>query len=38
VNLDGGGSARMVIRGFTMNNPSEKRLISNGVIVDERDN
>jgi hypothetical protein len=38
VNLDGGGSARMVIRGFTMSNPSEKRLISNGVIVDERDN
>lgn len=36
-NLDGGGSARMVIRGFTMSNPSEKRLISNGVIVDEKD-
>lgn len=33
INLDGGGSARMVIRGFTMSNPSEKRLISNGVIV-----
>jgi hypothetical protein len=38
VNLDGGGSARMVIRGFTMSNPSEKRLISNGVIVDELNN
>ena len=38
INLDGGGSARMVIRGFTMSNPSEKRLISNGVIVDEKDN
>lgn len=38
VNLDGGGSARMVIRGFTMSNPSEKRLISNGVIVDEYNN
>lgn len=37
VNLDGGGSARMVIRGFTMSNPSEKRLISNGVIVEEKD-
>ena len=37
INLDGGGSARMVIRGFTMSNPSEKRLISNGVIVDQKD-
>lgn len=35
MNLDGGGSARMVIRGFTMSNPSEKRLISNGVIVNK---
>ncbi len=35
MNLDGGGSARVVIRGFTMSNPSEKRLISNGVIVDK---
>lgn len=35
VNLDGGGSARMVIRGFTMSNPSEERLISNGVLVKE---
>ncbi len=38
INLDGGGSARMVIRGFTMSNPSEKRLISNGVIVDQKNN
>jgi exopolysaccharide biosynthesis protein len=38
INLDGGGSARMVIRGFTMSNPSEKRLISNGVVVDEKEN
>jgi len=38
INLDGGGSARMVIRGFTMSNPSEKRLISNGVVVDEKNN
>lgn len=37
VNLDGGGSARMVVRGFTMSNPSEKRPISNGVIVDENE-
>jgi hypothetical protein len=28
----------MVIRGFTMNNPSEKRLISNGVIVMREEN
>ncbi|RCW43820.1 MULTISPECIES: phosphodiester glycosidase family protein [unclassified Halanaerobium] len=35
VNLDGGGSARMVIRGFTMNNPNEKRLISNGLLIDK---
>jgi exopolysaccharide biosynthesis protein len=38
INLDGGGSARMVIRGFTMSNPSEKRLISNGVVVDQKNN
>ncbi|MFP4021376.1 MAG: phosphodiester glycosidase family protein [Halanaerobium sp.] len=37
INLDGGGSARMVIRGFNMSTPSEKRLISNGVIVDQKD-
>ncbi len=35
MNLDGGGSARMVIRGFTMNNPSQKRLISNGLIIND---
>jgi len=35
MNLDGGGSARMVIRGFTVNNPSEKRLISNGILVED---
>ena len=35
LNLDGGGSARMVIRGFTMSSPSEKRLISNGVVVEQ---
>lgn len=34
INLDGGGSARMVIRGFTMSNPSEKRPISNGVLIE----
>ncbi len=35
MNLDGGGSARMVIRGFTVNKPSEKRLISNGILVED---
>ena len=35
MNLDGGASARMVIRGFTMNSPSADRLISNGVIVNK---
>ena len=35
MNLDGGASARMVVRGFTMNSPSADRLISNGVIVDK---
>lgn len=33
INLDGGGSARMVVRGYTMNNPSDDRLISNGLII-----
>lgn len=33
VNLDGGGSARMVVRGFTMNKPSAKRVISNGLLI-----
>jgi len=36
MNLDGGASARMVIRGFTMNSPSADRLISNGVIVNKK--
>lgn len=35
MNLDGGGSARMVVRGITMSNPNEKRPISNGVIIKE---
>lgn len=33
MNLDGGGSARMVVRGLTMNNPSDKRLISNAILI-----
>jgi len=37
MNLDGGASARMVIRGFTMNSPSAERLISNGVIVNNEE-
>ncbi|ADQ13926.1 phosphodiester glycosidase family protein [Halanaerobium hydrogeniformans] len=34
MNLDGGGSSRMVVRGFTMSRPSEQRLISNGIIIE----
>ncbi|MFW6030561.1 MAG: phosphodiester glycosidase family protein [Halanaerobiales bacterium] len=33
MNLDGGNSARMVVRGFTMNSPSAERLLSNGIII-----
>lgn len=33
MNFDGGGSARMVVRGYTMSNPSKKRLISNGLVI-----
>ncbi|MFW6306397.1 MAG: phosphodiester glycosidase family protein [Bacillota bacterium] len=33
MNLDGGSSARMVVRGFTMNKPSAERLISNGILI-----
>lgn len=32
MNLDGGASARMVVRGYTMSNPSSDRLLSNGII------
>ena len=32
MNLDGGASARMVVRGYTMSNPSRERLLSNGLI------
>jgi len=35
MNLDGGSSARMVVRGYTMNNPSDQRLISNGLLLKE---
>ncbi len=33
INLDGGYSARMVVRGYTMNNPGKKRLIANEIII-----
>ncbi len=33
MNLDGGYSARMVVRGFTMNNPGQERLINNGILI-----
>ncbi len=36
MNLDGGGSARMVVRGLTVNSPSEKRYISSGILVDDK--
>ncbi|HKL76588.1 MAG TPA: phosphodiester glycosidase family protein, partial [Halanaerobiales bacterium] len=32
MNLDGGASARMIVRGYTMSNPSSERLLSNGII------
>jgi hypothetical protein len=33
MNLDGGYSARMVVRGFTMNNPGQERLVNNGILI-----
>ncbi len=33
MNLDGGDSARMVVRGYTMNNPRQKRLIASEIII-----
>ncbi|NLM96454.1 MAG: hypothetical protein GX175_02350 [Halanaerobiaceae bacterium] len=33
MNLDGGNSASMVVRGFTMNNPSGERLLNNAIII-----
>ncbi|MFW5981733.1 MAG: phosphodiester glycosidase family protein [Halanaerobiaceae bacterium] len=33
MNLDGGSSARMIVRGFTMNRPSADRLLSNGIVI-----
>ncbi len=33
MNLDGGATARMLVRGFTMNVPSAERLISNAIII-----
>ncbi|MFP4015642.1 MAG: phosphodiester glycosidase family protein [Halanaerobiales bacterium] len=38
MNLDGGSSARMVVRGFTMNTPSGDRLISNGILIKKKTN
>ncbi|MFP4661011.1 MAG: phosphodiester glycosidase family protein [Halanaerobiales bacterium] len=37
MNLDGGSSARMVVRGFTMNTPSGDRLISNGILIGKKE-
>ncbi|HLV09147.1 MAG TPA: phosphodiester glycosidase family protein, partial [Halanaerobiales bacterium] len=36
MNLDGGYSARMVVRGFTMNNPGQERLVNNGILIFSR--
>ncbi|MFW6380926.1 MAG: phosphodiester glycosidase family protein [Bacillota bacterium] len=33
MNLDGGGSSRMVVRGFTMNNPSADRRLATGLLI-----
>ncbi|MFW5998615.1 MAG: phosphodiester glycosidase family protein [Halanaerobiaceae bacterium] len=33
VNLDGGFSAQMVVRGLTMNNPLQKRVITDGILI-----
>ena len=33
MNLDGGNSAQMVIRSFTVNNPSQTRLVANGLLI-----
>ena len=38
MNLDGGASARMVVRGYTMNNPSQKRLIASKLIIKIKEN
>ena len=37
MNLDGGASARMMVRGFTMNVPSAKRLVSNAIMIIPQD-
>ncbi len=33
MNLDGGASARMMVRGFTMNIPSADRVVSNALLI-----
>ncbi|MFN2364188.1 MAG: phosphodiester glycosidase family protein, partial [Halarsenatibacteraceae bacterium] len=33
MNLDGGASARMLVRGFTMNTPSSERNIGNALLI-----
>ena len=33
MNLDGGASARMMVRGFTMNTPSSERNIGNALLI-----
>ncbi|MFW5976504.1 MAG: phosphodiester glycosidase family protein [Bacillota bacterium] len=36
VNLDGGYSTQMVVRGFTMNNPLQKRVITDGILIKDK--
>ena len=38
MNLDGGSSARMVVRGYTMNNPGQKRKIASEIIIKIKEN
>lgn len=37
MNLDGGASARMIVRGFTMSVPSAERLVSNAIMIVPQD-
>ncbi len=37
MNLDGGDSSQLVIRGYTFNNPSGYRAIATGILIKERE-
>jgi exopolysaccharide biosynthesis protein len=36
MNLDGGDSSQMVIRGYTFNNPSGYRDIATGILIKKK--